>query len=116
MQAEADLFAHVFHRGVLWSDIAGDATKTFFASDLHQQFQKLRTKTFPLPRVADQDRKLRFVCSVFFDQTSDAENLVSAVAILVGNKRDFAVVIDETNPAEAFVHDPPFKAHKSKIA
>ena len=26
MQAEADLFAHGFHRRTLWSDMAGDAT------------------------------------------------------------------------------------------
>jgi hypothetical protein len=62
--------------------MAGNAAQTFLASDLHQQFQKLRPKTFPLPRVADQDGELRFVCSVLFNQTSHAENLVSAVTIL----------------------------------
>ncbi len=62
--------------------MAGDATQSFFASDLHQQFQKLRAKTFPLPGIADQNGKLRFVCSVFFDESSDAETLVFSIAVL----------------------------------
>ena len=90
MQAEADLFAHGFHHGVLWRNMAGNATQTFFASDLHQQFQKLRTKTLSLPRVADQNCKLRFVCSVFLDESSDARLLVFSIAVLLIDNQDLA--------------------------
>src|SRR5581483_4709650 len=117
MQLEADFFAHSFHCGVLCGDAAGDPVQTFFASDLNKQLEKLRTKTFPLPRVTDQNGKLPFVSSMFLDQTSDPENLVSAIRILyVGDQRDLAVVVDETNPAQALMHDACLKAHNSEIA
>src|SRR5665213_3640549 len=114
---EAEFFADVLHGAVVGENLAEDAVQFFHASDGYELFQQFKTKAEILPFVADEQREFRLVQAVNFAQASDAKNffLLGLGLLVLGDERDFPVVIIETDARQAFVRDALFQVQRAEV-
>lgn len=117
-QLETHLARDMLHLAIVRQNRRGDAFEFFIAADLDEYLQKLRAQAVVLPLVAYGQGELGFVRSMQFAQASYAEDFRLAVfgVAALDYERHLAVVVNEANAAESFMHDALVEFQRSEVA
>src|ERR1035438_4225979 len=113
---EADFLAHRLHVLVLAQGVGDEASHLLVLGDLDQALGQLGAQPLALPRVGDHDGKFAGVVRVQLAEAGHADDLSFPVAVLVlGDERDLAVVVIETDTHEASVGDALLKLERAEV-
>jgi hypothetical protein len=96
------------HRGVLEKDQTKDSGDFLLAANLKKLCQQRCSQTLALKVVANEKSKFGLLGAVSLAQPSYPAKvmLVGDRVLAVGHERHLAVVVDETDPGEAFMCHP----------
>ena len=116
MQFESCPLTGASHRRVSIENVSDNSLQPASSPQSHQQFQKLRSQTFSLPRIRNQESEFSVVSGWVFEEAPYSENFPFVRCVENGNERQLLRAIDRTMTTQAFVQSSFAQGDRPEVA